>query len=335
MSGDIRYQRTRLQKVDPGSQEVTVIYPITRADSVLVEQGSRSITEELSLKADITSPTFLGTPKAPTAAPGNVSAQIATTGFVSTAVTNALTNYYTKAATDAKISETIAEYGTVKMEVVQELPITGAANVIYLVPKSDNPETNIYDEYIWLTSSSTYELIGNTALDLVGDFVSTQQTQSFTAAEQARARSNIGATAPEIYVGSSYPTDNIPIWVNFNEEVLIPEEKYHVSVDSTNILIACAGHHDYEYRYTATSGISSLGITFDENQIIEDTYKMRIVFKAGSQAPTFSITNNTSYTIKLIGDDCSSYTFIPVANKQYNLQFWFDGITINGLVRAI
>ena len=45
---------------------------------------------ELAKKADLASPTFTGTPKAPTAAAGTDSTQIATTAFVKTATTNLL-----------------------------------------------------------------------------------------------------------------------------------------------------------------------------------------------------------------------------------------------------
>lgn len=51
-----------------------------------------------------------------------------------------------------------------KIEVVTELPEIGEANVIYLVPKQDEDENNVFDEYIWINDD--WELIGTTDIDL-------------------------------------------------------------------------------------------------------------------------------------------------------------------------
>lgn len=51
-----------------------------------------------------------------------------------------------------------------KIEVVTELPETGESNVIYLVPKQDEDENNVFDEYIWINDD--WELIGTTDIDL-------------------------------------------------------------------------------------------------------------------------------------------------------------------------
>lgn len=100
-------------------------------------------------KADLASPTFTGTPKAPTAAAGTKTTQIATTEFVGTAITNA-----------------IGSLELIKFQKVTTLPTTGASNIIYLVPKSSTSTQNIYDEYVWIDSK--WEIIGTTAIDLSG-----------------------------------------------------------------------------------------------------------------------------------------------------------------------
>lgn len=50
---------------------------------------NKAINTALGLKANLASPTFTGTPKAPTAAAGTNTTQLATTAFVKTAITNA------------------------------------------------------------------------------------------------------------------------------------------------------------------------------------------------------------------------------------------------------
>lgn len=51
--------------------------------------------------------------------------------------------------------------------VVQELPESGEKGIIYLVPK-DSAAPDVYDEYVWVTTTSTFELIGSTKVDLSG-----------------------------------------------------------------------------------------------------------------------------------------------------------------------
>ena len=53
-----------------------------------------------------------------------------------------------------------------KIEVVTELPETGEANVIYLVPKETEDENNVFDEYLYINDE--WELIGTTDIDLSG-----------------------------------------------------------------------------------------------------------------------------------------------------------------------
>lgn len=51
------------------------------------------------------------------------------------------------------------------MQVVNQLPATGEKGVIYLVPK-DGAAPDVYDEYVWITATQTFELIGTTQVDL-------------------------------------------------------------------------------------------------------------------------------------------------------------------------
>lgn len=97
-------------------------------------------------KANLSSPTFTGTPKAPTATAGTNTTQIATTAFVKTAIDNA-----------------VAGITQFQFQVVESLPATGSAGVIYLVAHSHGTG-DAYDEYIW--TGTAFEKIGNTDVDL-------------------------------------------------------------------------------------------------------------------------------------------------------------------------
>lgn len=99
-------------------------------------------------RAPLASPTFTGTPKAPTATAGNSSTQIATTEFVGTAIANAISGIQ-----------------GISYDVVPALPVIGEPGVIYLISNSGSGQ-NIYDEYIW--TGSAFEKIGTTDVDLSG-----------------------------------------------------------------------------------------------------------------------------------------------------------------------
>ena len=78
-----------------------------------------------------------------------------------------LSNVYTKSETDTAIAEAIGTITGLSFEVVQTLPQTGQAGVIYLIANGGSGQ-NIYDEYVWLAASSRFEKIGTTDIDLSG-----------------------------------------------------------------------------------------------------------------------------------------------------------------------
>lgn len=101
-----------------------------------------------STYAKIASPTFTGAPKAPTAAEGTNTTQIATTAFVTKAISNA-----------------VGGITSISYQIVASLPDTGATGVIYLIAHSHGTSDS-YDEYIW--TGTAFEKIGNTDVDLSG-----------------------------------------------------------------------------------------------------------------------------------------------------------------------
>ena len=100
-------------------------------------------------RAPLNSPTFTGTPKLTTTpAASDNSTAIASTAFVKTAITDAISGIQ-----------------GISYEVVSTLPATGSAGVIYLVANSGSAP-NIYDENIW--TGSAFEKIGTTDVGLSG-----------------------------------------------------------------------------------------------------------------------------------------------------------------------
>lgn len=61
--------------------------------------------------------------------------------------------------------------------VYDTLPETGESGIIYLVPK-DGTAPDVYDEYVWITATSTFELIGSTQVDLT-DYVTKENLSNY------------------------------------------------------------------------------------------------------------------------------------------------------------
>ena len=75
---------------------------------------------------------------------------------------------YQKAAeVQAAINEALSGITGIDFQIVSALPATGKKGTIYLMAHSHGTGDS-YDEYIWLPTSSKFEKIGNTDIDLSG-----------------------------------------------------------------------------------------------------------------------------------------------------------------------
>ena len=72
-------------------------------------------------------------------------------GFIDNTVDN-LINYYLKSETytRSEVEQLIAAIQQCSFEIVEQLPLVGETNIIYLVPKQTAETRNIYDEYIYV-----------------------------------------------------------------------------------------------------------------------------------------------------------------------------------------
>lgn len=96
--------------------------------------------------------------------------------FIDNSVSN-LQNYYDKTAVDTKISQIV----TFGISVVDELPTDNiSTHTIYLVPKVESLEKNVYDEYINTDgTTSGWERIGDTALTVdLSEYLKKTEAQS-------------------------------------------------------------------------------------------------------------------------------------------------------------
>ena len=110
-------------------------------------------------------------------------------GFITNSVSD-LTNYLNLAntttfvptgdynpATKKYVDDAIAATGTMKKEIVPQLPTTGIdANTIYMVPSSSASTNNHYDEYMYINNQ--WEKIGSTEVDL-SNYLAKNNTTTF------------------------------------------------------------------------------------------------------------------------------------------------------------
>lgn len=78
--------------------------------------------------------------------------------------TTAITAGSNDLVTSGAVQSAIAGLTGFHFEIVQTLPATGETNVIYLVPKTSGPQTNIYTEYAWINNA--WEQLGDTQISL-------------------------------------------------------------------------------------------------------------------------------------------------------------------------
>lgn len=106
-----------------------------------------------------------------------------TTGNKVTSIssTSTDTQYPSAKSVYTSIQNAIGSITGISFEVVQTLPETGTAGVIYLVPNSGTG-MNIYDEYVWIASTTSFEKIGSTDVDL-SNYVQKTEMVAITNAE--------------------------------------------------------------------------------------------------------------------------------------------------------
>lgn len=73
--------------------------------------------------------------------------------------------YQTQSQVQSLINSAVGNITSIKYEKVNSLPVAGKNGVIYLVAHSHGTQ-DIYDEYIWIADTKTFEKIGNTDIDL-------------------------------------------------------------------------------------------------------------------------------------------------------------------------
>jgi len=128
--------------------------------------------------------------------PGNASTSAAglmsSTDYAKLAGFKEATSYWTSDEVQTAINSAVGSITGIEYTVVDALPATGESGVIYLVAHSHGTN-DAYDEYIWVSSSSTFEKIGNTDVDLSG-YVATSDMDEIDATELSTMWDSVATT---------------------------------------------------------------------------------------------------------------------------------------------
>lgn len=93
-----------------------------------------------------------------------------------------------------------------------------------------------------------------------------------------------------------------------------------------------------EFRFfgPSNSGVTYLGLSFEDVSLTSgDKFEMSATFQTASSGCTFGITESTSVKVKLTGDDVTNGVLSPVANKVYEIAFYWNGLFMSGIVRGV
>lgn len=91
-------------------------------------------------------------------------------------------------STKQELLDAINGVTSISYSVVSSLPSTGKDGVIYLVPKTGAEADNSYYEYIWVKSTSKFEKIGDTKVNL-SDYLTKSSASSTYLGKTANAAS--------------------------------------------------------------------------------------------------------------------------------------------------
>ena len=93
-----------------------------------------------------------------------------------------------------------------------------------------------------------------------------------------------------------------------------------------------------EFRFfgPSDSGVTHLGLSFEDVSLTSgDKFEMSATFQTASSGCTFEITESTSVKVKLTGDDVTNGVLNPVADKVYEIAFYWNGLFMSGVVRGV
>lgn len=119
-------------------------------------------------------------------------------------------------ATQTQVMQAIASIPQFKLSIVEELPLAGEKMTLYLVPK-EGANNDIYDEYIWIEQTTSFEHLGTTAVDLT-DYVKNTDYATRTVGGVVKVTGNHGLA---VYQGMLLGSDKTLDFYNASANNLV------------------------------------------------------------------------------------------------------------------
>lgn len=163
---------------------------------------------------------------------------------------------------------------TLGLKIVQEKPISDIEeNTIYLIPKADQDENNIYDEYIYINNN--WELIGNTKTNL-SEYapLNSPQLSGIPSAPTAAYGTNTDQIATTAFVQQSLrPTvivsvNDIPVGTTVSVTLTLMHSELEYSVTDTldssglaSFLLDWAGEYSVQFSNPWVKGHDTINVS--------------------------------------------------------------------------
>lgn len=94
--------------------------------------------------------------------------------------------------------------------VVNELPPIGDKHKLYLVPRPEETESDIHDEFIWIESAQTYEPIGSTGISIPTDATNIEYDNSDSGLDAENVQDALDELAGDVEGKYDAPSTGIP-----------------------------------------------------------------------------------------------------------------------------
>ena len=235
---------------------------------------------------------------------------------------NDLTNYYLKSETYTKneVNSLIGAIQQFHYEIVQELPQTGATNILYLVPKSDTEISNVYDEYVY--ANNNWEKIGDTQIDL-SDYVTTSDLNTALASYTTTTdlTTLLSGKQDTLVSGTNIKTiNNTSILGTGNISISSASTIIITSFDTTTLISAFQTWFDNYVNNNVITGIIYVSKSYGSSPDLGATYIWN-----GSFALSSASQGSAMYHCDFISTDwsynlSSSWLKVLTCNVSYNWQ---------------
>ena len=207
--------------------------------------------------------------------------------------------------------------------IVEELPEEGNPNYIYLVPNSDEEESNVYDEYIWLAEAEEYERIGGVSIDMTNYVtLDSEQTisgvKTFSSGIKTASISSTGALT--IYSESGIETKgNITPQETTTNDIGSSSKKYkdlylggNIQLDNDKKIVFLAIASDSYFYLKSTSNTFHIGAYGLATSFVLGNYLTNFIPQGNSQ--DFGDSTHYWRNLYLSGNISDGVNTVSVAN---------------------